>query len=84
MRRSGELIVLQCLITCYSAVIEIGVKEMGEPWLTKAGEALIREEWELMNGQERGRQGKGRQILNELTEREEDEWSGDGSAWLMR
>jgi hypothetical protein len=56
MRRSGELIVLQCLITCHSAVIEIGEKElMGESWLTKAGEALIREEWELMNGQERGR-----------------------------
>jgi hypothetical protein len=35
---------------------------MGESWLTNVREPMIREKWDLMQGQERDSQGKGREV----------------------
>jgi hypothetical protein len=52
----------------YISMAVRGIKKevIEESWLTKVRETLIREGWELLQGQERGRQGKCQEVRNSL------------------
>jgi hypothetical protein len=47
----------------YNTVKDVEEQElMGWSWVTTVGEPLLSEEWELMQGQDQGRQGRGYEV----------------------